>query len=669
VRFGKVSAVGLGEGLFDAEIDSGDEFEVVLRGGKNPDRGKDGVCDRGAVRAIDPQFPETGADFARGLEILPEVEADFVLRFPESDGRKPAPEESGSMRFPSLQVFEPGNAFFGIAGVHDRAQRWMLAKWTGNERRLVWRGDQIRGIVVYWLSTDFQRALPSGMNHSVMLRLPFKTLFFTWFVLLVNAYGDVVPSSLFTDHMVLQRGMAVPIWGNADAGESVRVEFAGQSKTTRVDAEGKWMLRLASLEASEVGREMRISGKNEVVFEDVLVGEVWICSGQSNMQFGSGGVPGVKALIPEAGEVRTFEVKRTVAFEPKDSVEGTWKDEVPGSAVAAGFSILLEQAADVPVGIILSCWGSSSLEAWMPRDLEEKFPLLKEQMSLLDEGTEARTRIQSALDGPKAWSRPDDIFMRRQSTILYNAMIHPLAPYACRGLVWYQGERNAANLDTLPKEPWYRRSIPALMYGEALKLWMQRYRQQWGREDFYFMVVMLPGYARGLEKQAESPTAASWAWMRESQLEALELPGTSVVNTIDLGHLTNIHPADKLPIGHRLALLAQRDTLSKDIVAEGPVMSQVEAQGNTLVVRYDYAKGLMTKDGAAPKAFWIAGAAGKWMPAEAELRGETVVLQADGLAKPLYVRYAFAGMPRTNLVNAVKLPARPFRTDSFAPSE
>lgn len=502
-----------------------------------------------------------------------------------------------------------------------------------------------------------------------MDRFPFKSLIFTGLVSLTSAYGEVVPSSLFTDHMVLQRGMAVPVWGQADAGESVKVEFAGQSQTTTADAEGKWMLRLASLEASKLGRQMRISGRNEVVLKDVLVGEVWICSGQSNMQFGSGGAPGVKALIPKASKVRTFEVKRTVAFEPQDSVEGTWKNQVPGSAVAAGFSILLEKAADVPVGIILSCWGSSSLEAWMPRDLEKKLPLIKEQMALLKAGTAARTRIQAALDGPKSWSRPDDIFMRRQSTILYNAMIHPLAPYACRGLIWYQGERNAANLDALPKEPWYRRTIPALKYGEALKLWMQRYRQLWDREDFHFMVVMLPGYAKGLEKQAESPTAASWAWMRESQLKALELSGTSIANTIDLGHLTNIHPADKLPIGERLALLAQRDTLSKDIVAEGPVMTRVVAEGKTLVVHFDHAMGLMTKDGTAPKAFWIAGAAGKWMPAQAELRGERVVLQAEGLAKPLYVRYAFSGMPKTNLVNVAKLPARPFRTDSFPPSQ
>lgn len=496
---------------------------------------------------------------------------------------------------------------------------------------------------------------------------PLSTLILTLSALLPlrALHADVVPSALFSDYMVLQRDMPVPVWGQADAGEQVSVEFAGQRQLTTADENGRWMVTLKALKASTQGRSLRIIGDQVLVFKDVLVGEVWICSGQSNMQFHISNVPEIEALLSSADNVRSFEVKRTVAFEPQTTLKGEWTSRASVSAVAAGFSILLEQAIDVPVGIIHSSWGSSSIEGWMPRELSKQLPLFEEQLALLEPGSEARTRIQSALDGKTHWEISEDIYMRRHSNIIYNAMMHPLAPYACRGLVWYQGERNAANLDSLPSEPWYRRNIPAIAYGEALKLLIQSYRQLWRRDNLHFMVVMLPGYAKGVEADAENPTAPSWAWMRESQLKALELPHTSVATTIDCGHLSNIHPTDKLPIAERLALLAQRDTLGIDLMADGPVMKDIELHDDQIIVHYHNANGLTTTDCAAPKSFWIAGATGQWVPAEAELRGETVVLHAEGLERPLYVRYAFAGKPRTNLVNAAELPARPFRTDTF----
>lgn len=480
-----------------------------------------------------------------------------------------------------------------------------------------------------------------------------------------SAYGEVRPSSLFSDHMVLQRDMEVPVWGQADVGESVKVNFSGQSQTVVAGADGKWMIKLSPLKASSEGLEMSIEGSNKIVFTDVLVGEVWICSGQSNMKLAAGAVPEIKAKIPTAGNVRSFTVPQTVAYEEQDNLKGSWETTVANSAVAAGFSMFLEESIDVPVGIILSAWGSSSLEAWMPRDMAKDLPVFQEQLDFLDTDEKGRARLDAALAAGE-WDKGVDVFIRRQPNILYNAMMKPLVPYACRGLVWYQGERNAFNFDSVPEKPSYRHTIPMTGYGKALKLWVKRYREEWGNEKMHFMAVMLPGYAgKELEKKAERPDVASWAWMREAQLEILKLPHTSVATTIDLGDVINIHPKDKAPIGERLALLAQRDTLKMDVSADGPMMKNVVQAGDHLVVHYEFSKDLKTKDGAAPEGFWIADESENWQPAVALIKGETVHLSSPNMKKPLYVRYAFAAMPKTNLVNAADLPARPFRTDGF----
>ena len=488
--------------------------------------------------------------------------------------------------------------------------------------------------------------------------------------------ADLQTGSLFTDHMVLQRDLPVPVWGRATPAAIVTVEFADQKKTAAVAADGKWMATLEAMPASVEPRTMTISSSAAdlaIACTDIVVGEVWICSGQSNMQLGVKAVPEVKALIPRAKNIRTFAVKRSVAFTEQDNCDGTWVERHPDSAVACGFAQSLQVAADVPVGIILSCWGSTSIEAWMPRDMTETVPHFKIMMDEFDANTEARRKISAALSGPRPWSRGEDVFMRRQSNIVYNAMMHPLAPYACRGLVWYQGERNTQSMFGMIKSPWWARNSGMLRYGEVLQKWMQRYRQAWNREDFHFLVVMLPGYG-GLAKTspkalAGSPAAHSWAWMREAQLKALDLAHAGVANSIDLGDVKNVHPRDKLPIGQRLALLAARDTLGQQIEAQGPILRNIEPRGQALVVHFDHAAVLKTTDSKAPSAFWLADDARQWVQANAKIEGNSVVLQAPDLSKPLYVRYAFVGKPAVNLVNAANLPAYPFRTDHFEPQQ
>lgn len=480
-------------------------------------------------------------------------------------------------------------------------------------------------------------------------------------------------ASPFTDNAVLQRDISVPVWGTAEAGSSVGVKFAGQTKLATADAEGKWSIRLDPMSASSVPQAMHVKTVNAqpIQFDNLLVGEVWICSGQSNMQYGVGSVPEIKALVPSAKNIRTFEVKRAVAFTEQETCEGKWVEEIPSSAVAFSFAYFLEEAGDVPVGIILTCWGSSSIEAWMPRDMTETVPHFKTMMEEFDSDTVTRDKITAILEGPRPWSRNDDVYLRRQTNILYNAMMHPLAPYACRGLVWYQGERNTQSMFGMLKDPWFSRNSGMLKYGETLKQWILRYREEWGNDAMQFQLVMLPGYGKSLKTGpqlgGEHPAAHSWSWFRESQLMALELPRTSVANTIDLGDIKNVHPKDKLPIGKRLALLASRDTLGHDIVANGPVFDHVEQKGGRLVVHFDHADGLKTLDGQSPTAFWLSDESKKWVKAEAKLDGPTVVLSSQEVKKPLYVRYAFAGKPSVNLVNSAGLPAYPFRTDDFQP--
>ena len=486
------------------------------------------------------------------------------------------------------------------------------------------------------------------------------------------AQAELVVASPFTDNAVLQRDMLVPVWGTADAGTKVTVKFGRQNKSAIAADNGQWKVLLDAMPAKVKSQTLNVSaGNDKVSFSNVVVGEVWICSGQSNMQWPAARVPAVKALTSKAKNLRTFEVNRTVAMTQQDRLQGEWVERPPSSAVAFSFAYFLEQASDVPVGIILTCWGSSSLEAWMPRDMTETVPHFKTMMKEFDADEKTHDRINAILNGPKPWKQKDDIFLRRQTNILYNAMMNPLVPYGCRGIVWYQGERNAGTMFGMPKKPMQARNSGMLKYGDTLKAWIERYRQGWGNDQMEFMIVMLPSYYKpmksGLEKGAQNPAAHSWAWMRESQLKVLDLPHTAVINTVDLGREKNIHPPDKLPVGKRLALMAARETLGQVIEAQGPIMKKVDVQDGQLLVRFDHAEGLKTVDRQPPTGFWIANDSEKWVKAEAKLEGETVVLSSSEIKKPLFVRYAFSGKPKVNLVNSADLPAYPFRTDTFKP--
>lgn len=475
-----------------------------------------------------------------------------------------------------------------------------------------------------------------------------KFIFMLLFVSQSYVLADVSPASVFGDYMVLQREMPVPVWGTAEPGETVSVLFADHKETTIADTDGKWKITLPALTASAAGREMAIEGKNKIVFKDVLVGEVWICSGQSNMQYGWGKeskprynwgvVPELAGLAADARKrpIRNFDVPPNVSFTVAESCNGKWSADIPGSAVAFGFSYLLQKKLDVPVGVVVTCWGSSSIEGWMPRDLTAQLPHFKAIMEAFDASSNAQSRVSAAIQRGVS---DGNVFIRTQPNLLYNAMLHPLIPYACRGMVWYQGEANAGRYAE---------------YAQSFPLWIERLRKGWGRDDFHLLAVMLPGYGD-----------KSWPWFREVQLGILKVSHTSVANTIDLGDEKDIHPADKMPICERLALLACRDVYGVKIEAKGPLFKSATVKGRSIVVEFDHAEGLKTTDGLAPTGFLLSGNDQKWMAAKASINGNAVELQAEGLETPAFVRYAFAGKPAVNLVNGVNLPAYPFRTDKW----
>ncbi len=463
-----------------------------------------------------------------------------------------------------------------------------------------------------------------------------------------NEVSALQVSSMFGDHAVLQRELPVPVWGRSRPGTTVTIEFSGQKKTATAGQDGKWMAQLDPLSASATPQEMVIGDDagNKVTLKDILVGEVWICSGQSNMQYGTGQspqpvfswghVPALAELVPDARTkpLRSYTVPMDVSLTPNDRCAGTWSQEPSGSAVAFGFSYHLHQKLQVPVGVIVSCWGSAFIEGFMPRDMTAQLPHFKKMMDDFDSNPTTLDRIRRSAGR----CRPHgNVFERQQPHVLYNAMLHPVIPYASRGMVWYQGEANAGR----PGE-----------YAESLPLWIHRLRAGWGNDKFHVLVVMLPGFSDG-----------NWPRFREVQLGILKTPHTSVVNTIDLGDARDIHPADKAPIGERLALLARRDVYGERIEAQGPVYRSSSAAGSRMVIEFDHADGLKTKDGAAPTGFELAGADKVWRPATASIKGATVALEADGLASPSFVRYAFAPKPAVNLVNGADLPAYPFRED------
>jgi sialate O-acetylesterase len=449
--------------------------------------------------------------------------------------------------------------------------------------------------------------------------------------------ADVKLPAIFGDHMVVQRGAKVPVWGTADAGEAVIVKAAGQQQTAKPDAKGNWRVELPPIESKDP-IEITVSGKNAIVLHDVLAGEVWLCAGQSNMVFPLARASTADEALKTAERptMRFFKVGRAIKDQPQTELAGgEWVVCTPKTApayTAVGYFMgaELQDKLNVPVGLIESDWGGTRAEAWIPREAFDALRLPYEP-----EWTEQWLHPKQ---NPKA-KKPEPARPHEAPAVLYNGMIAPLAGYAIRGAVWYQGETNTA----YPAE--YERVLGALATS---------WRAAWKQGDFPLLVVQLPNF---LGKSRD------WATLRASQAKvAKDLPNVGLAVTIDLGTPDNIHPTNKQPVGHRLALIARKMAYGQDVACSGPTFKSLEVNGGEAVATFDHVDDGLVARGGEVLGFELAGDDGKFVPATGKIKGPTVVLQADGVASPKAVRYAWANDPKCTLYNTIDLPAAPFST-------
>jgi sialate O-acetylesterase len=468
------------------------------------------------------------------------------------------------------------------------------------------------------------------------------------FSFLAAARADVKLPALFSDNMVLQQGMNVPVWGWADEGEEVAVTFRGKTVKTKAQ-DGKWMVKLPGHIAG--GPEVLvIQGKNRIQLKNVLVGEVWVCSGQSNMEWplSRSFESGADITNSANKDLRLFLVTKAKAEAPRPDVKGQWQESGPQStpnfsAVAYYFGRELQRTLKVPIGLIGTYWGGSPAEAWMSDAVLRANADYKRE--ILDTYFEALKKIQGTTNRPPAW-RPSE---------LYNGMIAPLLPYGIKGAIWYQGESNAGRARQ------YRTLFP-----EMISDW----RWDWGQGDFPFLAVQLAPFDKSRRRTMEAITAkpgdSDWAELREAQLLATKvLPNVGMAVITDVGEKDDIHPKKKEPVGDRLAKAALGIAYGQKIEYSGPLYKDMQVFGNQAFVTFDHAKSGLQARGGDLTGFAICGDDKQFVWAKAAIQGDKVVVSSPEISKPVAVRYGWADYPVVNLWNNAGFPASPFRTDDF----
>ncbi len=486
--------------------------------------------------------------------------------------------------------------------------------------------------------------------------------------------AEVKLAAVFSDHMVLQRDKPIPVWGWADPGEKITVRFSGQSKTTTAAAgEGKWLVKLDPLKASVTPGTLQVGSDQParlIKINDVLVGEVWLGSGQSNMAMTVARSLNFHAekAAAKLPLIRMFRESSNGADTPQTNAKGTWSvcsPETVGtfSATLYFFGRELHNELDVPVGLINSSVGGTPIESWVAAEVQAQSPELKATHKAAAKAyaafdvAQAQTQYETALArwkkqaaqakaaGQPVPRRPRNAADRHQQRGgpggLFNGKISPLVPYAIRGAIWYQGEANS-------------QPGKGHLYQFQLPLLVKDWRERWG-EDFPFAWVQLPNFERPGE---------GWMLVREGMLKTLRLPETGMAITTDIGDPKDIHPKNKQEVGLRLAFWALGDVYQKEGVAtSGPLPTKHEIQGNKVIISFAHTDGGLKAKGGKLSGFVIAGADNQWLPAEAKIEGDTVIVAHPQLPKPIAVRYAWNANPQCNLYNGAGLPASPFRTD------
>jgi len=485
--------------------------------------------------------------------------------------------------------------------------------------------------------------------------------------------------AIFADHAVLQQKAPVPVWGWGNAGDQVTVSIMQQRHDTTVGEDGRWRVDLKPMRAGGPHELKVVSGAEEEVFADILIGEVWLASGQSNMQWSIKNTENWEQVVAESAndDLRFAMVFREFSPEPLDDLRGltpwaacnaeslkTCCNNEGFSAVSYYYAKYLQEALGVPVGIINTSWGGTRIEPWTPPEGFALVPALADidvqvRMNTPD-GPEFQGALRKAIADTEAWvpeakqalaegtfppalpsiASASALNTHQSPTTLYNAMVHPLVPYANRGFIWYQGESNRGE---------------GMLYRDKMEALIEGWRARWRQDDLACYFVQLAPY-----NYRNLPEALAEIW--EAQTVTLDIPHTGMAVINDIGNLGDIHPRNKDDVGHRLALLALNKTYGKrGIVCEGPTFDRFRVRGNKLRVHFKHAKSLTTRDGASPNWFAICGPDGVYHDATAVIEGTWVVLTAAEVKEPVAVRFAWDHMAEPNLMNEAGLPTSAFR--------
>lgn len=489
----------------------------------------------------------------------------------------------------------------------------------------------------------------------------------------IQVQAEVKLPSLFSDHMVLQEGAPVPVWGWAKPGEKISLSVGNQIRAATADGNGRWSVSLDPLK-SGLHLTMIVLGENKIEIHDVLTGEVWLGSGQSNMGLKVKESQNADAEKATANfpQIRMFTVDHKSSPEPLDDCSGRWEvcgaDSVPNfSAVMYFFGRELHQKLQSPVGIIHSSWGGTPIQSWIPLQLQmespgcdklleekrrkfEEWPAKKkifdEQMKEWEKGAAAAKAEHKPMP-PKPWNPGPPNFGQYVPAQLYNAMIHPLIPYGLRGAIWYQGEANAGG-----------GPHGATVYSDLLGRLIRSWRAEWKQGNFPVLFVQLPNF-----KCAPDASHESWAFFREAQAKVLSVTNTAMAVTIDIGEGNNIHPKNKQEAGRRLALLALAQVYQQPVTCHGPEFSQIQINGPEARVKVSNADGGLKAKDEPVRGFTIAGADNTFRSASARIEGSDVVVSCPKVPAPVSVRYDWGNDPDGNVYNGAGLPMAPFRTD------
>jgi sialate O-acetylesterase len=490
-----------------------------------------------------------------------------------------------------------------------------------------------------------------------------------------EARADVKVPAIIGSHMVLQRDQKDRVWGWAEPGEEVTVKIAGQSQATKAGPDGSWQVMLEAMPAGGP-HVLSIEGKNSLKFDDVLVGEVWICSGQSNMQWAVRGSRDADLELATAKypNIRLISVPNFGTQEPQKNFRGAWQD--CGPQTTAGFSAVgyffgrqLHQTLGVPVGLINDSWGGSACEAWIRRDvlaadpkfdrmvkrweqIEKDYPRVKAEFDskLADWKLAAKKAKDEGKKPPQAPQNPDWMMNGNfRPANIYNGVLKPTIGYGIRGVIWYQGESNAGK---------------AYQYRDLFPLMIKSWRDEWGQGDFSFYWVQLADFMA----ERPEPTDSAWAELREAQTMTMSrLPKTGEAVIIDLGEAQDIHPRNKQDVASRLARWALAKDYGLKIPYHSPAYQSMEKQGSKVVLHFDHVGGgLKAEDIPELRGFAIAGSDHKFVNAKAKIAGPGAIeVWSEKISEPAAVRYAWADNPVCNVYSKEGLPLTPFRTDDW----